>query len=1155
MKKTNKINNDDNNNLLKIMKLNIAYPDVDDDDFQKKIYEKREYYYNKVPLRKAMTDYQDIKVYRDKECGGEKIQLHTQQSLLSNFINPETPYTGLLVFHGVGTGKTCGAFAIAENFKDMVKKYNTKIHILISGPLIKEQWKNELVEKCARDTYLKDLNQNSGYLDEVEKNKAIKLAKNQAMQYYKIMSYRSFQKKVLGQKIIEKKEGNVKSKKVYRKTSEGELDRELAIDKIDNLNNTLLIIDEAHNLTENEYGESVKKIIQNSKNLRVLLLTATPMKNLGDSIVELINLLRPANSQIERDKIFLGNGYAMEFKPGGKEYLKKMVNGYISHFRGADPLTFAEHVEHGEVPPSLIFTKVIRSDMDKFQQEAYNKVLEFTADALDRRSQSVANFVFPYYNNNSIEACSGEEGINNLINSLKANKKIVLDKINDYFFGGKENPNELITYNEKKKTIGGKIFKLEYLNRFSTKFYKCLNTINDTVEGEGKRGAGIIFVYSNLVKMGIELFREVLLQNGYLEFMETKNYNIQDDTIDSITGLTYKEFKDSNRNFQDFHPATFVTFTGKNDDNLEDVPETRINILKNHLNVINNKDGKYIKIILGSKVMNEGITLFNVKDVHILDVYYNYGRVHQVIGRAIRRCVHYKITNDQNPFPKVNVYKYVVSLPDKNSLSAEEELYKKAEYKYILVKDIERVLKETAIDCPLNYFGNMFPEEIEEYKDCLEPMEYSKLSNEERKTKLLCPANCDFQKCSYKCYNKSLNDEYYDEDKKAYKKIGKNDLDYNTFTTVLKRNEINYIKDKVKDLFKFKYVYLLDEIEEKIKNSYSGEKAELFEPYFVFQALNELIPVDENDFNNFQDMIYDKYNIPGYLIYRKNYYIFQPLNQNEDVPMWYRSNYQSELQNNLTVYNYIKNSDIFLKNVNNVKNTDDVDDTKNQIKEKISKKINYDFSNIGYYDSKEEFIYVGIIDKGSTRIKSISENTNDIFKIRPRREKILTKKRGTGIPSLKGATCDTSKDKNLLFQMAKKIGIENLDTYRNNTRNDICNMIKHRLLFLEKFSTDKNKNKYVYMIIPTNHPTYKFPLNLEDRIKYIIEKLQAKIPISLTYDFKNIGNGIFEGMRKSSFAKYELYITNMKDDIKEYTNIFKQNNFNLVDNVWTTIIE
>lgn len=1151
---------DDNRNLINMMKINFSYPDAEDQDFQSHIYKKREYYYDKVPEREAIIDYQDIKTYRDRECGGEKFQLQTQQSLLSNFINPDTPYRGVLVFHGVGTGKTCSAFAIAENFKDMVKKYNTKIHILVTGPLIREQWKNELVETCAKETYLKDYNQTIGYLDEVERIKAVKQAKAQAMQFYKIMSFRSFQKKVLGQKIIEKKQldSKHKSKKSYRKTAEGEIEREVAIDKIDSLNNTLLIIDEAHNLTGNEYGDAVKKIIQNSKNLRVILLTATPMKNLGDDIIELINLLRPDDAQIERDKVFSGTGHTMEFRASGREYLRKMVNGYVSHFRGANPLTFAEGIEEGEVPPGLNFTKVTRCYMDEFQLRTYENILSLTDDTLDRRSQSVANFIFPGLSSDkiSLDGFSGEDGINNVRNQLKANKQLLLNKINEYFFNGKyPNPNELLVDNEKKKTLGGKIFKLPYLKFFSIKFFTCLNNINQLVEG--KKGPGTVFIYSNLVKVGIELFKEVLLQNGYLEFLENQNYNIQDDTIDSITGKTYKEFREQNLNVQQFHPATFITFTGKTDDTQEDMPEAKITVLKNYFNNINNKDGKYIKLVLGSRVMNEGITLYNIKEVHLLDVYYNFGRVHQVIGRAIRRCVHYKITNDQNPFPKVNIYKYVVSLPADStagkhigSLSAEEELYQKAEYKYILVKDIERVIKEAAVDCPLNYHGNIFPEEVEKYKNCIPPLEYGKLSYEAKENVVLCPAACDFQKCDYKCYDKKLNDKYYDDENNVYKKIGKKDLDYTTFTNILKRNEVNYVKDKIKDLFKYKYVYILNELEEKIKSSYIGEKAELFDEYFVHQALNELIPIDENDFNNFQDTIYDKYNKPGYLIYRNKYYIFQPFDQNEDVPMWYRSNYQSELYNDLTIYNYMKNSDIFKK-------ADKMLDINEKQVDKISqaKIITYDFSNMEYYNSKEEFIYVGIIDKGSSRIKSIVENKDDIFKLRPKREKILIKKRGTGIPSLKGAVCNTSKDKDLLIKISVKIGIENINNYIDDTRFTICQLIRDRLLFLEKFSTKEDKNKYVYMIIPVNHPVYQFPLNLEDRVEYIIKQLQAKISISLTYKSDNIKNGIFENVRNKNFAKYKLSLTNKNEDLDEYTDLLKKNGFNLENNKWTIYVE
>ena len=44
-------------------------------------------------------------------------------------------------------------------------------------------------------------------------------------------------------------------------------------------------------------------------------------------------------------------------------------------------------------------------------------------------------------------------------------------------------------------------------------------------------------------------------------------------------------------------------------------------------------------------------------------------------------------------------------------------------------------------------------------------------------------------------------------------------------------------------------------------------------------------------FNNFSDTIFDKYNRTGYLIKRESYYIFQPFDENEDVPMYYRKTF------------------------------------------------------------------------------------------------------------------------------------------------------------------------------------------------------------------------------------------------------------------------
>jgi hypothetical protein len=182
-------------------------------------------------------------------------------------------------------------------------------------------------------------------------------------------------------------------------------------------------------------------------------------------------------------------------------------------------------------------------------------------------------------------------------------------------------------------------------------------------------------------------------------------------------------------------------------------------------------------------------------------------------------------------------------------------------------------------------------------------------------------------------------------------------------------------------------------------------------------------------------------------------------------------------------------------------------------------------------------------------------NNEDLFKIRLSREKILKKKRGTGIPSLKGSVCNTSKDKNSLIKIAQKIGITNIDEYIEDTRITICDQIKNRLLFLEKFSTNKKKNKLVYMIIPKNHPIYPFPFNLEDRVEYIINDLQSEISISLKTKKENIKNGEFESVRDKDFARYKITITNNSDELEEYSKILKNKKFVKENNQWSLIVE
>lgn len=1068
---------------IKLVK-DFSYPETKDDELLTKIFRKREFYYHKVPERKKMTTYEEVEKYRDFNCREGEVQPREQQAIVPNFISPNTPYTGVILMHGTGSGKTGSAILIAEQFKEQIKKYNTKIFVIVPGPNTRDNFKNEILTWTG-ETYLKNkniLNQ----MTKSEVDREYKIALYAASQYYKIMSYKTFYKKVLGEKIVEKKlSDDNKIKTSYKKTTEGDFERELVVDRITNMDNALLIVDEAHNLSGNEYGEALKKIIKNSQNLRVVMLTATPMINLADEIVDLLNFIRPEKDQIQRDKIFTGEkNYLMKLKPGGLDYLKSMSKGYISYYRGSIPYTFAKRIEKGKIPEGLLFTPVIKCFMEKFQEEVYLKTKENIEDTLDRTSSAAANFVFPGLNSekNDIKGYYSTEGLNIVTQQLNSDGAKLRSLINKKFFNNKlsKADEDNFILESEEKNITGNILKLEYLRYFSIKFYKIIRRLNKLVEGQ--KGAHTAFVYSNLVRAGgMELFAETLRQNGYLEYQEdTRNYDIKDNTLDYKTGKTYFEFK-KQKIAGEFKPATFILITGSIDESGEDMSEQKQKMIKNVFNNSDNIDGKHIKLCLGSRVMNEGVTLKNCSEVHIIDVFYNLPKVEQVIGRAIRMCVHKDSINEKNRFPKVRVYRYVIS--KEGELTTDEMLYKKAEQKYVLVKEIERGLKETAIDCPLLLNANMFPEEVDKYKGCVPPT----LENI-KSGKKICPALCDFKECTLKCDENKLNDKYFEKGK--YKDLNQNEIDYNTFNDELAKFEINSVKSKIKDLYRFKHVYLYDELLKEIKKSFLPHQSSLFDSYFLDQALEEMMPKSENDFNNFKDTIFDKYNRSGYIIQRDKYYLFQPFNENEDVPMYYRESTNVNKTNQVSLENFVKQK------------FGDVKTNLPVIEEKTTERreIGYNFDNVlDYYDDRDENFIVGIIDKNQNRLAS---NEIDLFKIREPIGKTIDKKRGTGIPTLKGAVCSTSKDKNYLMNIIKKIPNitkKDIERINNLTREEICNEIKEKLLFLEKYSTSKDKNKLTYVMIPDNHPLYPFPYNLEDRVKYRQKQIDKNLERDMDY--------------------------------------------------------
>lgn len=1102
---TDLINNTSDKDLYNI---NFSYPNQNDEHLQSKLLIKKELYNYHSKHIPNLIKYADLKLYREQKCLNKNFSLSEQQIMLTNFFNVNSTQKGLLLFHGLGTGKTCTAISIAETFKQQCLHYNTKIIILVPGPTLKKNWMNELV-KCTGTTYQPSIKSQT--------EKQINNTSYDYLEFYKIMSYKSFNKKVLGERI---KNIDTSKKQKYQKDEKGEYVRKENPNKIDKLDNTLLIVDEAHNITGNTTYESIKKIMNNSKNLKLLLLTGTPMKNEATDIIDLINLLKPKDKQIKKSQIFNINDFTdnLNFTENGKEILRNSIKGIVSYFKSNDPYIFALQHDMGIVPKSLKFTKIIPCKLSKFHNQLYQEITKKLNNKIEETTNSVVNFVLPYNDDNKIIPIYGADGYDRVISELRHNENkfnLYLQKFLQDTTKLKDIPNNRLIYLNNDGHITGNFLHENFLYIFSIKFAQALKNLNELIYD--KKGVKTAFIYSNLVKYGINMFKQVLLQNGYLEFKENTKKTLEYVPEYIKCYFCGKILKDHNNiKNHEYYPACFITVTGG-----ENQFETEYNNDNSAEEIISkvfcdpdNSTGKYIKFVLGSRVLSEGFNLKNVGEVHILDTWFNFTRIEQTIGRGIRRCSHMDVINENNMYPVVNVYKYCVV--DEPEISSEEKIYKRAEKKHILIKEIEHIIKENALDCPLNYESNKIFN-AEKYKKCI-PLTIDNYDTIQlNKNEEFCPVNCDYQKCEIKCKDNKL-DEFYDKPTDNFN-VPENKIDNNTYESNVNIDLSKY-KQKIKNLFILKYIYTLDEL---IKE-FNINEFEHFDLYYFYRALDEFIPHNENEMNNYNEDLVDKYNRPGYLLYLNKFYIFQPFGISENEIMKYKITQNININENISLYEFMNHNNMI---TNIIKQTNEV--------------INYDFDTYkSYYLNKKEFNYVGIIDKEPNKKKTKSDNElKDIFRLRERITKKTDKKRETGLQTYIGSVCFNSYNMNYIKKVFQTLKIP-FDSKLS--RIELCQQVQDKLYELEKYNNDG----YTYLIIPSNHPTIPFPLNLKDRVEFIKDKVKDKIK-----------NNIVFSVDKKEKDKKKYYILHIKKDknIKDYDNFLKDLGFKETKDNFEIIID
>ena len=105
--------------------INITKPMVKTDSYyleNREIYIKYIQELFKPYYDKLLQEEQDIKsgniVIDCNNYKEDSFKLFTHQELITRYINLYTPYRGLLIYHGLGSGKTCSSIAIAGGLKD-----------------------------------------------------------------------------------------------------------------------------------------------------------------------------------------------------------------------------------------------------------------------------------------------------------------------------------------------------------------------------------------------------------------------------------------------------------------------------------------------------------------------------------------------------------------------------------------------------------------------------------------------------------------------------------------------------------------------------------------------------------------------------------------------------------------------------------------------------------------------------------------------------------------------------------------------------------------------------------------------------------------------------------------------------------------------------
>jgi len=858
------------------------YPNLSDPGFNLKIATKKEFNEHSYD-----GEIHDMSIEARAEIlSNADFQLSPHQLFVKNFLSSDTPYNSLLLFHGLGTGKTCSAIGVSEDMREYLNQTgnvtNIKILIVASVPVL-DNFRSSIFDAnkltmengfwtsstCLGNKLLNEINplkvKNMKKVDvEFKINNIID-------NNYEFITYTQLADKIKGLLLENEEREMIHPDVIKVKLSE------ITIKRIKNIfDETLLIIDEVHNINNNmedfepvtvyensttisedspenkeereepfdletetivknntlKLSNYLEMVVKNSKNMKLLFLSATPMY---DSFKEIIWLLNIMNMNDKRARIAVNQVFDKtgNFINGGKELLTRKLRGYISVVRGENPYTFPYRI----YPKDYDLSHTFSSNNYQYPTKTWDNNLIPETD----RERILSLYL------NNIGTCGQQQEtscmncqsccyktitknlpeLTSLTISMLLEMLIVVypperNDLNIKELRGKEGFNRIMKYDKSTHTfkyadkhVG--FFNPSKIGKYSAKIKTVLEKINNS--------EGVVLIHSDKIFSGLLPMALALEESGFCRF-ESNN-------------LLHGSPKTS---------MSYIMITGNttlSPDNKRDIEV---------VTDVKNKNGEQVKVILISKAGAEGIDFKFIRQVHELDTWFNLNSSEQVIGRAVRSLGHKDLTFAER---NVQIFMHAIILGDLDTESFDLYVYRIAEDKAKKMGLITRLLKETAVDCIINHSQTNFTQEnisetLKENGTVRQKLSTGEVINNFLVGDAPFSSACDYmEKCHYNCSSPVKLEDI-------------TELDEDTYNDKFIKVNFDTIISEVKNLMRSGFFYKKETIIEKLKK---------YPRIQIFAALSHLI-------EDITEELVDKYGKPGHLINIGDYYLFQPTELN-----------------------------------------------------------------------------------------------------------------------------------------------------------------------------------------------------------------------------------------------------------------------------------